>query len=77
MPIYYSFHIKLSCGTCLTNHMELISHRIMPVVINGLRDGRTQTYMLTIFMDKNNFKKPVTHLPVTEAPSLTISVRAN
>ena len=33
-----------SCKTCLTNHMQSISHHIMPLVINALEGGHTQRH---------------------------------
>ena len=33
-----------SCETCLTNHTRPISHHIMPLVINALGGGHTDTH---------------------------------
>ena len=50
--------------TCITNHMGLISHHIMPLVNNSLRSRQTHTHtrMHTDFAHKSNYKKPGTHL---------------
>ena len=58
----YSCHMK-AIKLNLTNHMGSISHRIMPLVINSLRDGHTHTntyvYMhMTTYrpLHRSNFK---------------------
>ena len=54
-PIYFidsKCHIKQfkagkSHATCLTNHTRPISYRIMPLVINALKGGHTDTHRQT------------------------------
>jgi len=41
-----------------TNHKGSISHHIIPLVINSLRDRHTHTQTHTHIADKSNFKKP-------------------
>ena len=43
--------------TCLTNRTRSILHHIMPLVINGLGGGHTDTHAYR-HADQNNFKKP-------------------
>jgi len=47
--------------TCLTNHKGSMLHHIMPLVINSLRDGHTNTHAHkhTHIAGKSNFKKLV------------------
>ena len=48
MPINYNdYGCHNSCRTCLTNRMESISCHIMPLVINSLRRGHTDTLALS------------------------------
>ena len=73
--------------TCLTNRIESISHHIMPLVINSLGSGHTQTYTHTYRRPhKNNFKKPGTcqcmpGLKITVLPALiyhiSLSIHTN
>ena len=63
MPIHFidsKCNIKQlkSHKTCLTNHTGSIWHHIMPLVINALRIGHTDTHMHTYrHVKKSNFKK--------------------
>ena len=42
-----SYKVIKSHETCLTNRTRPISHHIMPLVINALRDGHTDTHTNT------------------------------
>ena len=58
MPIHFidgKCHIKqLNAGksrkTCLANHTWPISHHIMPIVINALKDGHTHRHTQTVIV---------------------------